>query len=37
MNNFGKLTKRMHNFREKLLNAKPMVCVERAKLYYRKL
>ena len=32
MNNFGKLTKRMHNFREKLLNAKPMVCVERAKL-----
>lgn len=32
MNYFGELTIRMHNFREKLLNAKPMVCVERAKL-----
>ena len=32
MNHFGELTKRMHNFREELLNAKPMVCVERAKL-----
>ena len=32
MNHFGELTKRMNNFRENLLNAKPMVCVERAKL-----
>ncbi|WP_392486142.1 glycyl radical protein [Haloimpatiens sp. FM7315] len=32
MNHFGELTKRMHNFREELLNAKPMVCIERAKL-----
>lgn len=32
MNHFGELTIRMHNFREELLNAKPMVCVERAKL-----
>ena len=32
MNHFGELTKRMHNFREELLIAKPMVCVERAKL-----
>ncbi|WP_035301882.1 glycyl radical protein [Clostridium sp. DL-VIII] len=31
MNHFGELTIRMHNFREELLNAKPMVCVERAK------
>lgn len=31
MNYFGELTIRMHNFREELLNAKPMVCVERAK------
>ncbi|AJA46908.1 hypothetical protein CPAST_c08080 [Clostridium pasteurianum DSM 525 = ATCC 6013] len=31
-NHFGELTERMHNFREKLLNAKPRVCVERAKL-----
>ena len=30
MNHFGELTKRVHNFREELLNAKPMVCVERA-------
>jgi len=32
MNYFGKLTTRMHDFREDLINAKPMVCVERAKL-----
>lgn len=32
MSYFGKLTARMQNFREELLNAKPMVCVERAKL-----
>ncbi|WP_238915867.1 glycyl radical protein [Clostridium sp. YIM B02555] len=32
MSHFGELTKRMHNFREELLNVKPMVCVERAKL-----
>jgi formate C-acetyltransferase len=32
MNHFGELTERMHDFREELLNAKPMVCVERAKL-----
>lgn len=32
MNHFGELTERMHNFREELLDAKPMVCVERAKL-----
>lgn len=31
MNYFGNLTERMNNFREELLNAKPMVCVERAK------
>jgi len=31
MNYFGNLTDRMNNFREELLNAKPMVCVERAK------
>lgn len=32
MNYFGKLTERMHDFREELLNVKSMVCVERAKL-----
>jgi pyruvate formate-lyase/glycerol dehydratase family glycyl radical enzyme len=32
MNYFGELTTRMDDFREELLNAKPMVCVERAKL-----
>ncbi|MDS0527983.1 glycyl radical protein [Clostridium sp. SHJSY1] len=32
MNYFGELTKRMHNFREELLNTKSRVCVERAKL-----
>ncbi|AGK95647.1 glycyl radical protein [Clostridium pasteurianum] len=32
MNHFGELTERMNNFREELLNARPMVCVERAKL-----
>lgn len=32
MNHFGKLTDRMHNFREELLNAKSMVSVERARL-----
>lgn len=32
MNHFGELTERMCNFREKLINSKPMVCVERAKL-----
>ena len=31
-NHFGKLTERMHNFREELLNAKPYVCAERAVL-----
>ena len=31
MNHFGKLTTRMHDFREDLLNAKPMVCVEHIK------
>lgn len=31
MNYFGSLTDRMNNFREELLNAKPMVCVERSK------
>lgn len=31
MNHFGNLTNRMHDFREELLNAKPIVCVERAK------
>ncbi|WP_026884165.1 glycyl radical protein [Clostridium akagii] len=31
MSYFGELTVRMHDFREELLNAKPMVCVERAK------
>ena len=30
MNHFGELTERMNNFREELLNAKPMVCTERA-------
>ncbi len=29
---FGKLTSRMHHFREELLNARPYVCVERAVL-----
>lgn len=32
MNTFGSLTKRMQHFRETLLEAKPMVCVERAKI-----
>ena len=32
MSHFGELTTRMHDFREELLNAKPMVCVERAKI-----
>lgn len=32
MSHFGELTERMKNFREELLNAKPMVCAERAKL-----
>ena len=32
MSHFGELTPRMHDFREELLNAKPMVCVERAKI-----
>lgn len=32
MSYFGELTDRMHNFREALLNAKPMVCAERALL-----
>ena len=32
MNNFGTLTTRMNEFRMKLLNAKPSVCVERAKI-----
>lgn len=32
MNPFGELTGRMNDFREALLNAKPMVCVERAVL-----
>ncbi|MDR2767391.1 MAG: glycyl radical protein [Treponema sp.] len=31
-NHFGTLTNRMHQFRMKLLNAKPNVCVERAKI-----
>lgn len=31
MNYFGQLTEKMQNFREKLINAKSMVCVERAK------
>ena len=31
INYFGELTTRMQDFREDLLNAKPMVCVERAK------
>ena len=31
-NHFGELTVRMHDFREELLNAKPSVCVERAKI-----
>lgn len=30
MSYFGELTNRMHNFRESLLNAKSMVCAERA-------
>ncbi|MDR0562423.1 MAG: glycyl radical protein [Spirochaetaceae bacterium] len=29
---FGELTPRMRNFRENLLNAKPYVCIERAKI-----
>ena len=32
MNYFGKLTPRMHDFREQLLHAKAQVCVERAKI-----
>lgn len=32
MNYFGELTARMHDFREELINAKPMVCAERARL-----
>lgn len=32
MSSFGTLTPRMHEFREKLLEAKPNVCVERAKI-----
>ena len=32
MNYFGTLTKRMHSFRESLLNAKSNVCVERAEI-----
>jgi len=32
MSHFGELTTRMKDFREDLINAKPMVCVERAKL-----
>ncbi len=32
MSYFGNLTDRMHSFREELLNAKAMVCTERAKL-----
>ncbi|MBC8059833.1 MAG: glycyl radical protein [Clostridiaceae bacterium] len=32
MSHFGELTTRMKDFREDLLSAKPMVCVERAKL-----
>lgn len=32
MSHFGELSARMHEFREELLNAKPMVCVDRAKL-----
>ncbi len=32
MSYFGELTTRMQDFREDLLNAKPMVCVDRAKL-----
>lgn len=32
MSYFGNLTDRMHSFREELLNAKTMVCTERAKL-----
>lgn len=32
MNHFGKLTPRMHAFREALLDAKPRVCAERAVL-----
>ncbi|MDR1470075.1 MAG: glycyl radical protein [Spirochaetaceae bacterium] len=31
-NHFGSLSPRMHQFRMKLLNAKPSVCVERAKI-----
>ncbi|WP_040195549.1 glycyl radical protein [Candidatus Soleaferrea massiliensis] len=30
MSYFGELTSRMHDFREELLNAKPMVCAQRA-------
>ena len=32
MSYFGELTPRMHEFREELLNAKPMVCAQRAVL-----
>ncbi len=32
MSYFGELSTRMKDFREDLLNAKPMVCAERAKL-----
>lgn len=32
MSYFGELTARMQDFREELLNARPMVCVERARL-----
>src|SRR5665647_1530773 len=32
MSYFGKLSTRMQNFRDDLLNEKPMVCVQRAKL-----
>lgn len=28
-NHFGKLTERMHHFREELLDARPYVCAER--------
>ncbi len=32
MDRFGRLTQRMNSYREELLQAKPMVCVERAKI-----
>ena len=32
MSYFGELTKRMHDFREELLGARPNVCVERARI-----